>query len=84
MYILNDGKRLELSLNASTNFASDGERRTALASIRDAGLPVHVRWKKQRRPSPVEAHFLSEIIQTVRSSGGRIRIHGSTSIAAAI
>lgn len=79
MYLLNDGKRLELSLNAGTTFASDRERKTALQSIRDAGLPVHVRWKKQRRPSPIEAHFLAEIIQTVRSTGGRIRIHGSHS-----
>ncbi len=82
MYILNDGRRLELSLNADTTFASDGERQTALRSIREAGLPVHVRWKKQRRPSPVEAHFLAEIIQTVRSAGGSVRIHGSAPVAA--
>lgn len=77
MYLFNDGKRLELSLNAGTTFASDLERRSALQSIRDARLPVHVRWKKQRRPSPIEAHFLAEIIQTVRGMGGSVHIHGS-------
>lgn len=78
MYLLNDGARLELRLNSGTAFASNQEREAALKSIRDSGLPVHVRWRRDRRPSPAETRLLTDMIQAVRSSGGQIRIHGCT------
>lgn len=78
MYLLNDGARLELRLNSGTAFASNQEREAALQSIRESGLPVHVRWLRNRRPSPGEARMLSDMIHAVRTAGGKIRIHGCT------
>lgn len=73
MYLLNDGKRLELDLKNSMLFSSPEERADAIRTIAESKLPLKVALNGNRDMAPLEVQFLRSIMDTVRSIGGEVR-----------
>ena len=74
MYLLNDGKSLELSMDRSSSYTTLEEREKAIRQIRLTKLPLLIRIKQGQMISPVQVRFIQDAILTVRTTGGRVKI----------
>lgn len=74
MYLLNDGKSLELSMDRSSSYTTLEEREKAIRQIRLTKLPLLIRIKHGQMISPVQVRFIQDAILTVRTTGGRVKI----------
>ena len=74
MYLLNDGRTLEISFDSTSAFSSTEERATMITHIRNSRLPLVILLRKNFHPTPVETLFLREVINTVHRAGGRVKI----------
>lgn len=73
MYVLNDGRSLELHLKDGVLFSSQEERNATLQTIMDSRLPVLIALNGNRDMAPQEVRFLRNVVDTVRSIGGEVR-----------
>ena len=78
MYVINDGKLLELSLNYSSPFCPPDVEEETLIKIMHSALPLQINLDKNRIPMPAELRFLARAIQAVRIKKGRVRITKKT------
>ena len=74
MYIINDGKSLELSLDFSSAFLPPEFREESLEKIRTSNLPLEINLSQSRVAAPAALSFLQEAIETARREHGRVRI----------
>lgn len=74
MYLLNDGKTLELTLTPASRFTSREERARILEDIMRANLPLAIHFERSHAPGPNELLLITRAMQTVRESGRSFRI----------
>jgi hypothetical protein len=74
MYLLNDGKTLELTLTPASRFTSREERAAILDDITHSNLPLAIRFERSHTPGQGELLLITRAMQAVRESGRSFRM----------